>query len=100
MTRQTIEAVAGVLRQAHAEADLDREDGYVRHLTLDDLTYDLADLFHRNYQGFDSTAFFVLAGLRDVPVPVPKCRECHRFNAGSNGLCVRCEGSRRERTHA
>lgn len=73
MTRNTSDAVARVLAKQRREADEDREHGYGRHLALDAITYDLADLFHRNNHGFNSHLFFLAAGLRDVKVPTCDC---------------------------
>ena len=69
MTRATFEAVAKILAAARQEADhTSGAQGFAQHKLLDSLTYDLADLFHRNNQRFSSVLFFHTADMRDVKV--------------------------------
>lgn len=69
MTHATSEAVAKILAAARQEADhTSGAQGFAQHRLLDSLTYDLADMFHRNNHRFSSALFFRAADLRDVKV--------------------------------
>lgn len=59
-------ALAGLLRDARETADSDPVHGYVLHELLDELSYDVASVFHDNRNHFSSHEFFLAAGMRDV----------------------------------
>lgn len=59
-------ALAQCLRVARETADQDVVHGYAVHEVLDELSYDVADVFHMRRNHFSSHEFFLASGMRDV----------------------------------